>query len=633
MLPESHTRRQEASPRSAPFARLALAATLLLGPNLGPGISAAAAAPLRPAEAIDTHTAVGAWVRALEVPASEASRDEDALPPVWGAGVTLRLDGRVLARASEFSLAGPDAGVIRRTAAAAIREARSKLSVPNDAFAEEAMARLARAITLSLEIFDEPVPIPDADLSMPLAGCSPGAEALVVSVAGADGSSRVLVSGVDAQLTRGADPAREMAALAAELAGDGATALRPIDELLASGFRFARAPVVHLVAPGPGDAPVFLARGSRLVGDADLGTAAVRGMADRLAAHLRGRVWPGVERFGVGGDIRVVTGTPEPMVAPPFEQALVAFALLRHAQLGGPDADSSRSAGKDILTALAVVEPGEGSPWDSIPVAAMAVGGLSMLDEVERAGDGALTALQARALDTLRNAFGPEAGFAPSVPPGGRGLVAWGLVRASVLDASFPPARAEGAVRAAFRDTGRGGLVAEMPFLAWAELELNPAGDLPSAAALDEMRALVLDHQLRRADLRPIDQDLAGGIVFTRGLSALPTWQSMRPLAALAVMLADERLTPGTAASGEVPGQLVRLIDGLRFVRQLAMTGDGLFLAANPAQAAWGVRRGVWEPAVSPEASALALLTTCEAIDAMNSLARRSVSASPDAQP
>lgn len=630
MLPETHTRRQEASTRSAPFARLALAAALLLGPALA-ATSPALAAPPRPAEAIEAHTTVAAWVERWQAPGPDDAGAN--LPPVWGAAVTVRLEGRVLARASEFSAAGPDAGVIRRAAAAAIREGRSKLSVPNDAFADESLARLGRAATVSLELFDEPVPIPEAELSMPLAGSSPGAEALVVSVAGPDGTSRTLVSGVDAQLTRGADPAREMAALAAELSGDGATALRPIAELLASGFRFARAPVVHLVAPMPGDAPVFLARGSRLIGDANLRTGDVQDMADNLAAHLRGRIWPGVERFGIGGDILVVTGTPEPMLAPPFEQALAAFALLRHAELGGRDADASRRAGKDILTALAVVEPGEESPWDSVPVAAMAVGGLSMLDASECAEDPGLTALQARALDTLRNAFGPADGYASSVPPGARGLVAWALVRASSLDASFPPARAEAAVRAAFRDTDRGRLVAEMPFLAWAEIELSPTGNLPSAVALDEMRSLVLDHQLRRGDLRPIDQDLAGGIVFTRGRSALPTWQSMRPLAALAAMLSDERLTPGSAGSGEVPGQLVRLIDGLRFVRQLAMTGDGLFLAANPAQAAWGVRRGVWEPVVSPEATAVALLTTCETLDAIAAVSRRLPPASSASQP
>lgn len=623
MLPEPHTRRQEASPRPAPFARLALAAALLLGPALA---APALAAPPRPAEAIDAHTTVAAWVRDWAPPAPDAAPDATlpaALPAVWGAAVTLRLDGRILARASEFSVSGPDAGTITRAAAAAIREARSKLEVPNDAFADETVARMGRRVTLSLELFDEPVPIPEAELSLPLAGTSPGAEALVVSVAGPEGASRVLVSGVDAQLTRGADPAREMAALAAELSGDGATALRPIAELLASGFGFARAPVIHLAAPGPGDAPVFLARGSRLITDADLRTDAVRSMADNLAAHLRARVWPGVERFGIGGDIPVVTGTPDPMIAPPFEQALAAYALLRHAQLQGPDAQASRRAGREILSALAVVEPGENSPWDSAPVASMAVGGLSMLDPGARADDPGLTALQARALDTLRNAFGPADGFAASVPPGARGLVAWALVRAATLDNAFPPARAEGAVRAAFRNTDQGRLVAEMPFLAWAELELNPTGDLPSAVALDEMRSLVLDHQLRRADLRTIDQDLAGGIVFTRGRAALPTWHSMRPLAALAAMLADQRLTPGTAVSGEVPQQLVRLIDGLRFVRQLAWTGDGLFLAANPARVAWGVRPAISEPVASPEAAALALITTCETLDAMTALAER----------
>lgn len=625
MLPERHTRRQGTTARRAPAACWALLAALILGPAPVLGDDALPG----PAAALDAHAAVRAWARAWSPPAPDA----ECSLALWGANVTLRLDGRVLARGSAFDPDGPETAVLPAAAAQAIREARSKLDVPNDALAEERLAELGERVTVSLELLGRPVPIPESELALPMAGSSPGAEALVVTVARGSGGERLAaVSGVDEQLTRGADPARELSALAARLTGDGATALRPVAELLAAGFGFARAPVVHLAMPYERAAPVFLDRGGRVHGPEEITTASIARMADAVAAHLRSRDWPGVERFGLGGDLNLPTGSPDRTAAPPFEQALAAAALLRH---GATRADeSSRAAGAEILADLGVVEPGEDSAWESPVSAAMCVVALSMLDAEARAASPELEALRVRCLDVLRRAFDPGArSFAEGVPPGAQGLIAWALVRAGGMDPSFTPERADAAVRAVFRDTPRDRLVAQTPFLVWAELELHPDGPVPSGAALDEMRSLVWEHQLRRDDLRPIDRDLAGGIVFTKGRSVLPTWQTMRPLAALATMMGDERLTPGTPASGAVPGELVRVTAGLRFVRQLAITGDALYLARTPARVEWGVRPAPWRPVASLEAGAMALLTACETLDAMASIAARAPAAGEGAQP
>ena len=601
----------------------ALAAACFLGP--------AAAQPLPgPAEALTAHAAVRGWIQAWSVPATPA----EPVPETWGVSITLRLDGRVLARAtalaSDPAAASPSgSSPLSRAAAQAVREARSKLPVPNDALAEDLTAELAHRVTVSLEFYATPVPIPDSELSLPLAGTSPGAEALVISV-GDGPDQRTLVSGVDSQLTRGVDPARELSALAAELSGSGASALRPVAELLEAGFRFARAPVLHLAMPYAQAAPVFLDRGQRRIGPDEVRTDSIRAMGDAIAAHLRSRLWPGVERYGLSGDLRLVTGASSPVVAPAFEQALVAFALLRHAELNGPDADASRSAALRILRDLTVVERDEDNPWATSTGAAMVAAALSKVDPAARTAEPELDALQARVLDVLRRAYDPAAqAFAADVPPAARGLIAWALVLSQPLTDAITRDRAESAVRAAFRDTPQGQLVAQAPFLIWAELTLHPQGDLPAGVALDEMRSLVWDHQLRRTDLRSIDADLAGGVVFTRGRSVLPTWQSMRPLAALATMMGDERLTPGVGLSGRVPGELVRLTEGLRFVRQLAITGDALFLARRAEQAAWGVRPAVWEPVASLEAGALAMLTACETLHAMDAIARRASAAQP----
>ncbi len=622
MLPQGITACQRVSRPPRALALIAAFAAVLLGPP-------ARAADLPPPDrALAAHARVRDWVRAWAVP-QEASD----LPAVWGAGVTLRLDGRVIARGSAMARGEASPEPIRAAAAQAVREARPKLPVPNDALADENLAAVGRQVTVSLEFYARPVPIPGAELGLTFAGCSPGAEALVVSLV-RDGAEPVtLVSGVDSQLTRGVDPARDLSALATEITGDGATALRPLPELAAQGFRFERAAVVHLAMPHADAAPVFLDRGARVVGAEEIRFAALTEMADGLAAHLRSRVWPGVERYGLGGDLRVVTGAADPVAAPPFEQALAAVALQRHAETRGRDVTASREAAVAILRDLAAVEPGEDSPWQSAPSAAMTTAALAGVDAQTLAADSELQALRARALDALREAFDPVTGFSAGVPHAARGLVAWALVRASRLDPAFTHERADAAVRAAFRDTPRGQLVAQMPFLAWAEMDLHPDASPPSAAILTETRSLVWDHQVRRADLRSIDRDLAGGVVFTSGRAVLPTWHSMRPLAAMATMLGNEHLTPGGASSGSVPGELLRLTESLRFVRQLALTDEALFLARRPEQAAWGVRPSVWQPVASVEATALALLTTCETIDSMRVIAARSTPHGADAQP
>ena len=588
---------------------------LILAIILGP----AAAQPLpEPAEAIAAHTAVRGWLESWSVPADDPAASR--LPSPWGVSLTVRLDGRVLARASAN---GPAA--LRTAAEQAIREARSKVQVPNDALAEENLAQVGERLTLSLEFYATPIPIPASELAMPMAGVSPGSEALVVAV-GAGADERTTISGIDSQLSRGVDPARELTALAAELTGDGAAALRPVAELLDAGFRFARAPVLHLAMPFENAAPVFLDRGARRIGLDEIHTDAIRRAGQGIASHLRGRLWPGVERYGLAGDLRVVTGAPSPMVAPPFEQGLVAYALLRHAAAhGSAGPDDAREAALTILRDLAAVEPDEQSPWDRSTAAGVIAAALSMVDPATRDADTELLSLRVRTLNTLRAAFDPAAqSFAPDVPPAARGLIAWALTKAIPLDPSFTAERAESAVRTAFRETPQGQLVAQMPFLAWAELALHPDGSIPAAAALDEMRAMVWDHQIHRSDLRAMDQDLAGGVVFTRARTVLPTWQTMRPLAALATMMGDERLTPGTPIAGRVPGELVRMTEGLRFVRQLAWTGDALFLARRADQAIWGVRPALWEPTASLEAGAMALLTITETLDAMNAVAARS---------
>jgi hypothetical protein len=127
---------------------------------------------------------------------------------------------------------------------------------------------------------------------------------------------------------------------------------------------------------------------------------------------------------------------------------------------------------------------------------------------------------------------------------------------------------AEQAVRAAFRESAPGDLVALMPFLAWADAALTPVGgELPSAVALNDLRVQIMQHQLGEDDLAPEDACFAGGVIFTRGGVREPTWLTLRPAAFLASVLRE----PAVVGGPEFFPTLSATLAAARFARQLAV--------------------------------------------------------------
>jgi hypothetical protein len=148
---------------------------------------------------------------------------------------------------------------------------------------------------------------------------------------------------------------------------------------------------------------------------------------------------------------------------------------------------------------------------------------------------------------------------------------------------------------------------------------------------LREMRETVWKFQMNAVDAGAEGPDLVGGIVFVGpGVNPYPTSQSLRPLSFLATMCGDERLTDRSEALGEV----AKLVHGLRFVRQLSMDEYALYIAADPFLAKWGIRASLWDQRQSPEATALGLITICEALESFHTIAQRqSVNPGTKAQP
>ncbi len=478
---------------------------------------------------------------------------------------------------------------------------------------------------LSLELAGAFVPMGDEQLAAPALTLSPGLDGVAVRR-----GDRVLATFPGQLLRRNSDASRAIFALIGAIAGDASTALEPIATLKERGYIFYRFRTSHVAEPSAGAGGVFLHRGGRVVERSELTLASLREFADALGERLMRTSWPGVEPLGMLGEYDPVSGRQLVRLAPPVDQAICALALVEYSTAPGLDPERKAMARRRalaILEDLAVVQEREADPGQSIVASAACIVALAKYAELEPPAihENARVRSLLEHWKTVEQAWIPGEGFAEGIPPSAYGLLALAAVRAQRLGVAGEGADPGAWVLAAYRATPAELLVSQMPWLGWASVELAAMNQEPIAAAdaLRQMRDLVWEHQLRLADLDSDSRDLAGGIVFTRGSTPLPTWQGARPLAFIATMLGRESLTPGDASSGEVPAELARLLDSLRFLRQLSAGPSEGHMYADPERAAWGVRKALWDQRMDPASTALVLLALCETLESLDQIAGR----------
>lgn len=600
-----------------------LAAALLLGTPVP------AQEPPGPADAMSAYQVLARWVRNWEIPQTEGGRTPGNPAGVF---VTLRHNGAIVGRGTDVSGA-PDG--LRRAAGQALAEATERLPIERDALFEQNRRAVAGRITISLELAGALVPFAPAEYSDAAAECSPGLDGVAARFG--DRAAAIFPS---TTLASGLDGGRALAAAISKATGDPARSLRrPADLSAQDGAVFYRFRVVHLAQPSALVPPIFLQRGGRVVTMREMSEAELRRWADGLAEHLLARAWPGVEKYGLQGTYDPVRGAYENAFASPVEQAIALSALAQYLNLRlGSEArteeDRERLRSGSLAGAvvrlhesLMAVEPGEQAPWSDPVAAAAAYSSARTLQFVVGETRAPVNEETWRLLgQSFEEAFAPERGWAPAIPESARALVAAtiaGRSRDGTPDADRHQRQAEAMIRSLYREAPAGGLVAHMPWLGLAELHGAAVGDrpIPSAVALREMRELVWSHQLQAGDLKFEQRDLAGGIVFTSARNPLPSWQSVRPLAFIAVMLGDGRLTDPE----EVPAELARLLTSLRFLRQLSAAEAEGHMYADPDRAMWGVRISLWDQRMPVDASALTLMTVCDTLWSLRRLeARRS---------
>lgn len=586
---------------------------------LGPSISIAQ--PLEPTQAIGIYKIIDQWVRDLEV--QEQALDTDQ-PELSAVSVTLRLEGQVIARGQVLSK-DPNATVVSQAARAAIAQARAWVREQTENEPDQKVwDSIASRITLSVELASEIIPMTTSDLASPGLGLSPGVHALVMYL----GEKSEMVT-PDEMITLGLSYDRAAGSMATQLSGEGANALLSIGELSGRGFTFARCEPTWIGQSKLASGGAFLDRGGRVVQESSMGVRSIGEMGERLAGYLIAQKWPGSERYGMVGTRDVISGRANPEVAPVYEQALVATALLRFGASGQTTQHTNAiQHATQLLKDLGAVEVSEPQPWDMTADggvgAAACVVALSYMDPIQIRNDKDLVLLNAQCMKTLESLYSPVDGYSRTVPAPAWGLVAWALSR------SGSEVVADSAIRAAFRDTPVGQLAGQMPFLGWAELNLVEGRDaVPAQAAFNQMRALMWEHQLSRADLDWRDRDFLGAVVFTTGSSVLPTSGNLRPLAFVCSMLGDPRITQGTIADGSIASEITKTVSALRFVDQLMMSDDSTFLSRSPELCVGGVRSSLWKWEVNPASSAIALMATLEFHESIKAISLRATAKSP----
>lgn len=571
-------------------------------------------APPAPEAALAAYRAVEEWVRDWRVP--EAAPEGLVEPPV--VSVSLRLHGRLLGRGEAVLKRGS----VRVAAAEALREAESRAPIERDALFEERLRDLAREVQVSIELSGAPVPLLARSMSEVSEQLSCGLDGVAARV----GESMQVVTPAE-MLLANVEPGEALATALARAASDPGVAVevRPPGRLGATaaelGATLYRFRTVHLAQCEPGAPPAFLYRGGRVVPESSITREEIRSFAAGLAEYLARRYSPQRQ----GGTLWTLRGRVDASATPVRDRSHAALALLRFAADGEapPEvAERAREAALAMLGAdLGAPEPdeelGDGITSAMMVVAARAGRGAAH-DELLRLHAAELYGVFSRAIDGAGD-------FVPEAPVGSRGMLVLAIKEANRSGIGEP---FEGeplwrtARRAALRDVPPTRIVGLMPWLGWADFGWNDGPEERarfSAAAYREVRDQAYTFQLLTGDAGEEGRDLVGGIVFPGSRSPLPTAQTARVLAFMATMLGEPALTD----PDEVPREVVRLLLGVRFLRQLAVDESLRWGCVDWRTAEWAVRASPWDQRAAPEASALTLLTLTETLRSLRAIEAR----------
>ncbi len=549
------------------------------------------------------------WVNALELPGLREQDTTVEVPGLRAVCIILRHRGGVVGVGID---AAGDSRMVRRAAGRALDEALHDPGIAGlpEAFRAEAGIRL----TLEIEGAGTEFPLPGLDFQTMLPGITTGQDGLALR---RGGQWRYLFPAHLRLTNANRMPAiyQRVIGMATELGcppGVSWNEFREKYEITVYGFKTA-----HLAQHTPSSEPFVPLRGGSIVPLAAADRAGVMHLAHELARHImtlmvknmEGRVVrvmddyePSTDRYHGHGD-----------------WALTALVLKRYAEMPGADAD---------LATVAERRYGECLEWlaknlDSAlqkrePTSAMTI--LALGDTV----DPAFIPLRNAATEQVLHAF-DEKGYlrtkkrvssSEADHANAQAVFACALARLLVMKhEKVTPPLVRAGLDSIWNDTPEHQWVRLLPWIGWAELAYAKAtgGEIIHADRLIALRSLMHASQVGHEG-RKGQPDERGGFALqsTAGLKA--TAQSTIPAAFLATMLRDSRLTPPESR----PALTARHLETCRFLMQLTVGEDDLWMYRNSIRAIGGIRNALDDTTQSLDAQALGLLTAIETIESMS---------------
>lgn len=570
-----------------------------------------------PDDAMRAYATVDAALRSWKIP-DAATKDTVT---VGACCITLRARGKVLGRGE--SVGG--SSCIALATREAMVQAQGGIAALRDELAFTSMAEAAGMVTIGVEFAGALIPVEFQTFGEMDRALSPGLDGVAIRI-----GDKLEATFPSVILQRAIAPSLAAAAAAARLTGDSTLGLPEAPDAQPAKVRetrkatYYRFRVRHLVQREAGEPPVFLHRGGKYFDQSRLDVTELRRWADGLARNLVGRRWGGQGAIGMSGTDWPALGKTDPAIAGPSEQSLAIVAMCDYltVRAGVARFELAPHAERDpfgvtalfLADQLLTVEDTEVAPWSDPISAASTIVALHAVQRVVQPMYIPKAELLARLDEPVFSSFSVDSGWSSSLPVPARGLVAWAML----IRAQGDPAKGElagKAITSIYLGATPGRLIAQMPWLGFAEFDrAGAAGDIAASTAYREMRDL-----LSAALFQPgeDDQDMSGGIVFTTSTLPYPTWHTARPVAFLAAMLGDTRLTD----PGERPRETSRLMSNLRFLRQLSADEFVATAFADPKRTMWGVRSALWDQRQPVEATAIALIAVCETLRSFDRIA------------
>lgn len=572
---------------------------------------------------VSAFTKLRRWTDNFSLPSSDDPQAHITLNGARGVCVILRRSGRVLGTGIDTT--GDDL-MLRRAAGRAFGEAHGDRVLSN--LPESLRADIGSKLTLELEVAGQPEPLfgkTFIDLARQL---SPGLDGIAVRRANQwalQFPSQMRAANLQARTERQVLP------LAVEL---GLPVQSPSALVAISDVSLYRFRTIHLAQHSPTSHPFSTFRGDVIVPLADVTEHGIVKFADGIATHL-------LRSFSTYKSARGIKGAYLPHIdeyktrlAPSLDQALVAFALSKYSQAPGVDrflATEAEAASRQILRNLAAIKDGFDNPLAS-PVSSAAII-YAALEPAQIDTDPNVQQLLTEAAIVVAKSFDPTTkvfidsklsvvGWSDiKMSPVGQAIVggAFGrLLKHDYLNQQITDAFVRSALNAAWKSVPDNQQVMMLPWLGWGEDDYAIATDNRSITVVGNLAALrqILHNSIITEKSHSGVLDLHGGFALSgQGLNSA-TAQSLRPIAYMASMLRDSRLTPPDS----VKLALDKHMQTMRFAVQLSIRSTADWSLRNPSKAVGGIRNALFDTIQPVPAQSLGLLAASETLFSLKNL-------------